>query len=140
MKGSYRFGAVLALLGFVLTFLVSLSTNILSTSLIRGLVSGALLYLVGTAAHWILRFVAEPGTPHLTELRTEEGEAAENLGQTLDLSTPDEREKLNRIIRQPDSSQAAGAAFEPLHPPKLTTKPEQAAQQLADALRTMSEK
>jgi hypothetical protein len=137
MKNTVRNSLLLALIGFALTLFFSLSTNIFSTSLVRGLVSGAVLFVIGSAAQWILGQVAQPGTP---PQRADRPVNPGSLGRTLDLSTPNEQEELNRIIKQSDLPQAAEAAFEPLHPPQLTTKTDHKAQQLADALRTMSEK
>lgn len=137
MKSAFRISLGLALFGFILTLFLSLSNNIFSTSLIRALMSGGLLFLVGIAVQWILRLIAEPGNP-LPPIEPPTGR--ESIGRTLDLSTPDEQDELNRIIRQSETPPTAEAAFEPLHPPKLTTKTDQKAQDLADALRTMTEK
>lgn len=136
MKRAFRFHLALAIVGFLLTFFISQSTNIMSTSLIRGLVSGALLFLLGIAVQWILGVVSKPVEPGNSSALPEERIEGGGIGQFLDLSTPDQDEELNRLIKQPEPAESS---FEPLKPPKLATKKDQTTQQLADALRTMSE-
>ncbi|WP_058303954.1 hypothetical protein [Gorillibacterium timonense] len=136
MKESIRLPLGVALAGFVFTFFLSLSRNILSTSLIRGLLSAALLFLLGLAVKWILGVLSAPPAPNLSDALRDMPDDQNDVGRSLDLTTPAEDDELNRLIMH---QEPAEPSFEPLKPPKLTTKTEQSAQHLADALRTMSE-
>ena len=96
------------------------------------------MFAIGAVVLWALGAL-EGGTAVKPSLpSTPPPLEGEERGSALDLTTPDEADELNDLIRgtKPESEPAS---FEPLDPPKLTTRTDLEAQRFADALRTMSE-
>lgn len=139
MKGSLRWNAVWAGFGFLITFLLSLRHNILTTSLLRGLISGLIFFLLLYVGRFLIRTVigdqGEPKRPFTAAAAKPADES--QLGQSLDLTTPDEGDELNQLLKpqQPGTEEA----FAPLDPPKLSTRITDDPNRMAQALRQMTE-
>lgn len=132
---------MLALFGFTITFLLSLNHNILSTSIIRGLLSGIIFFLLAFALRLLLGVVFGSSSKHTessssVEIIESMNAFEEHKGRSLDLTTPNEDDELNQLLKQ---QPIAIEPFKPLNPPKLSTKITDDPKQMAQAMRQMSE-
>ncbi|MWV43525.1 hypothetical protein GRF59_07745 [Paenibacillus sp. HJL G12] len=136
MKGNLRFNLVFGVIGFILTLLFSLTNNLFMTSVIRGLVSFVIWFVLAFLLRWAWTAVSAPPAEEAPVSGKDEDMPT---GNQLDLTTPDESDELNELLKQkPDLSNERGAGFTPLQPPKLvsTKDPEE----LAKAVRHLTEK
>lgn len=136
MKGNLRFNLVFGVIGFVLTLVFSLTNNLFMTSVIRGLVSFVIWFVLAFLLRWAWGVLSSPPSEIAPMSVSEEDK---HTGGRLDLTTPDESDELNELLKQkPDLSSERGAGFTPLNPPKLvsTKDPEE----LAKAVRHLTEK
>jgi hypothetical protein len=138
--GSLRINLWSGAVGFVLTFLLSLNSNLLTTSLIRGLIASAVWFLLAFAVRFVLGFLTQPEHPASAYSQANSGAVpGDGLGSHLDLTTPDESQDLNDLLKpQPDSDPSKAADFKPLNPPKLVTSKEP--EELAKAVRHLTDK
>ncbi|MGQ8871787.1 hypothetical protein [Paenibacillus sp. TSA_86.1] len=146
MIGNYRINLGAGIVGFVLTFFVAFSSNVLMTSLIRGLIGFAAWYVLAYGLRWGLGVLFSP--------RVENGygydsEGAQDLrGSQVDIKLEDDGQELNDLLKNgqsdsagadhPPSETKAPTGFAPLDPPKLvrTKDPEE----LAQAVRHLTDK
>lgn len=134
MKGNLLFNLVFGVIGFILTLLFSLTNNLFMTSVIRGAVSFVVWFLLAFLLRWTWTLISAP-----QEDTAPKGGEDESTGNRFDLTTPDESDELNELLKQkPDLSNERGNDFTPLNPPKLvsTKDPEE----LAKAVRHLTEK
>lgn len=136
MLGSIRWNLVLSIVGFVLTFVFSLGNNVLITALLRAIYSFAILFVAG----FILRFVLGSiiGLNDLEPVDQTQTNDDPHLGGHVDLSTPDEDEAIAQTLKM-NLQQSNKAEFSPLNPPKLASKDKLDPEELAQAVRHMSE-
>ncbi|MFP4973890.1 hypothetical protein ACE6ED_00685 [Paenibacillus sp. CN-4] len=138
MIGNLFFNIVFGLIGFVLTFLVTMGNNLLMTSLIRGIFGFILWFLLAFILRWVLGFIVKQSAPPEPDFTLQE-ESEAGLGEQLDLTTPDEDEELNNLLKpKPDpASQSSDPGFTPLQPPKLVSMKDP--EELAKAVRHLKE-
>lgn len=128
MTGSILWNGIAGLSAAALIFLLSYGNNPLSTAVMRALYSFFIVFAVVFAVRWLLGQAASAETD---EARKHEdsfdknGSGEEDKGRSIDFTTPD-----NDLP----------ADFSPLHPPKLKTVNPLGPQELAKAVRHMSEK
>ncbi|WP_168122230.1 hypothetical protein [Paenibacillus sp. HB172176] len=143
MLGTWRWNAAFGLLGIGLTVLFSYSDNPWSVIMIRALYACATFFVLGYAARGALGIILKP--PALIgEIEDEQ----EDKGGQLDLSTPDESEDLNAMLKeQLQGANANGEpgkdgkseGFKPLSPPQLvSTSNNKQPEELAKALRHLT--
>lgn len=138
--GSLRMNVWFGIVGFMLTFLLSLNSNVLTTSLIRGSIAGVAWFLLAFAVRFALRLLtrSEPMMSGYFPANSGAGQK-EDWGLHLDFTTPDEREILNDLLKsQPDVEPAKPVDFKPLDPPRLATNKD--AEVLAKAVRHLADK
>ncbi|MEK3722188.1 hypothetical protein [Paenibacillus sp. FSL H8-0034] len=136
MIGTIRWNLLLGAVSFVVTLSTSLINNIWSTALIRSCYSFVLLFLLVFLVRWILGTFAG-----IDKIIDTDGAEDDSKGSTLDLTTPDEEESLNQMLkgsRDPHASEGENG-FAPLNPPKLTSKVNLETGDMVQALRQMSE-
>lgn len=133
MIGKLRFYLWAGFAGFILTFLITSRNNLWSTSLNRALVAFAVWFLLAFLLKWVFVKASTPA-----EGSDEEGDLSGELGNRLDLTTPDEDKELMNLIKPESEQEQNGDGFVPLNPPKLvsTKDPEE----LAKAVRHLTEK
>lgn len=133
MKGNLLFNLVFGAVGFVLTLLISLGNNLFMTSLIRGLISFVIWFLLAFLLRWVWGVVSVPEAEH------EAAAAEQERGTRFDMTTLDESDELNDLLTpRPASDQEDGKGFTPLNPPKLVSAKDP--EELAKAVRHLSEK
>ncbi|MDO7905808.1 hypothetical protein Q5741_05185 [Paenibacillus sp. JX-17] len=139
LKGSLRINFWSGLIGFVLTFLVSAASNLLTTSLIRGLIAFAIWFVLAFALRWVLAMTMNEEADASAAMDGNASSRDEQVGTKLNLTTPDESEDLNELLKQkPEVLEGDQNGFAPLNPPKLvsTKDPEE----LAKAVRHLTDK
>jgi energy-coupling factor transporter transmembrane protein EcfT len=136
MMGTIRLNFIIAAISFIVTFIVSSLTNIWLTTLIRSCYSFIILFIVVFLLRWVLGTFAG-----FNNIAVNDNELDENKGTALDVTTPDEDAALNQMLKDaldPNSPEAE-PGFTPLNPPKLSSKVNLEPDELAQALRHMSE-
>ncbi|MFC5448364.1 hypothetical protein [Paenibacillus aestuarii] len=141
MFGTIRINFIVAALAAVLTFALSISNNLLLTTCLRSLYSFIILFVLSFVFRWVVGFMIHLDNANPKHVNEEPAQPA--VGQTLDLTTPDEdaetRELLKANMNAVPSSPANDTQFSPLNPPKLVSKNNLDPEQLAGALRRLSE-
>ncbi|MCG7407470.1 hypothetical protein MH117_08550 [Paenibacillus sp. ACRRX] len=147
MSGSIRWNFGLGVLGFFITFLASLSSNLMTTSLVRGAIAFVIWFGLAFAIRWVVGELTQPNRHADGGTSVFEGIESDR-GSNVDITTPDETESLHNLLK--DNSVADPAekseaneqqtGFEPLAPPKLVSKTPLKDEQLAQAVRYMKDK
>ncbi|MBD2862778.1 hypothetical protein [Paenibacillus oceani] len=141
MIGSYRWNLVLGTLGFALTFILSIEYNFFWRTLMSSVYSFFIIFVAAFALRWILgtliglkpQPVSDSGQPMESQLPDEP------VGQTVDTATPDDQDQLNEMLKE-QLNRSDSEPFVPLQPKKLATVQETEAQELAQAVRHLTEK
>lgn len=125
MSGKVKYYLLIGFIGFLITFAVSSGSNLLATSLLRGglaFVGWAALAFVG---NWMLNFMKEHGE-NSEESQILAAISEQVKGGNLDLTTPDESDEINDLLKQPiegANPATTHEGFAPLTPPKLVKTP-----------------
>lgn len=136
MKGNLWFNLVFGVIGFIWTLLFSLTHNLFMTSVIRGLVSFVAWFLLAFLLRWVWTMLSSPQGSSLS--MTGDGEDKQ-AGTRLDLTTPDESDELNELLKpKREPSYEGDQGFTPLNPPKLVTTKDP--EEMAKAVRHLTEK
>ncbi|WP_284639084.1 hypothetical protein [Paenibacillus silviterrae] len=138
MIGSIRINFIVGAVAFFLTFLLSMTSNVWTTTLLRSVYSFIIVFLIVFLCRYVLGTVA--GMGHLPA-GAEEQPDEQHKGKAFDAVTPpDEDEVLHQMLRdQASPKDQEESVFTPLNPPKLSTKTNMEPEELAQALRRMSE-
>lgn len=145
MLGTWRWNAAFGILGLGLTLLFSIGHNPLPVILLRGLYSAITFFVFAYGARAVLSFILKPpAMMNNIELQKEDVEK----GQHLDMSTPDEKEELNDMLKEQlnrssrniSHSEAArkAAGFRPLTPPAFVSTTSKQPAELANAIRHLT--
>ncbi|MGE6227195.1 hypothetical protein [Paenibacillus chitinolyticus] len=137
MAGTIRWNFVVGAVSFVLTFLLSLSSNVWLTTLLRSVYSFVILFVVTFGFRFIMGLLLSANRTAVNETAAAAAEGPspnKNLGQHLDLTTPDETAQ-----KAADGVDREEAEFAPLLPTKLVTRKQPDTEQSVRALRQMSE-
>jgi hypothetical protein len=144
MIGTIRINLVVAALAGFLTFILSIGNNLFLTTCLKSFYSFAILFALTFGFRWVLGLMTG-GIEHSSGNQLSEPITVnDTIGQTLDLTTPDDEDAVTHqmIKANRDPNQATHGnvpQFSPLNPPKLVTKNNLDPEQLAGALRRMSE-
>ncbi|MDU0201333.1 MULTISPECIES: hypothetical protein [Paenibacillus] len=141
MIGTIRLNFIVAGLAGLLTFGLSIGNNLFLTSCLKTLYSFLILFILTFGFRWVLGLMigAEHAAGHAQYANMTPDSS---VGQTLDLTTPEDeetRELLKANMGNKHTPSSADMQFSPLNPPKLVTKNNLEPEQLAGALRRMSE-
>jgi energy-coupling factor transporter transmembrane protein EcfT len=143
MIGTFRINFIVATVAFLLTFLLSMGNNLFLTTLIHSFYSFVILFILTFGFRWILGTIGGTQLYYSDELR-DEPNIDDSLGTQVNMATPDEDEITRLLLKQnmdnPGNSEGnADNLFSPLNPPKLAAKNNLEPEQLAGALRRLSE-
>ncbi|NEU25360.1 hypothetical protein [Paenibacillus ottowii] len=134
--GSLRINLWSGVVGFILTFVLSVGSNLLTTSLIRGLIAFVFWFLLAFVLRWTLGVVARPDLGNAQDRASSQ---VDGVGGNLDLTTPDENENLNELLKpKPEQTDEGNNGFAPLKPPKLVSNKDP--EELAKAVRHLTDK
>ncbi|MEC0248801.1 hypothetical protein P4H65_23700 [Paenibacillus chitinolyticus] len=137
MAGTIRWNFIVGAVSFVLTFLLSLGSNVWLTTLLRSVYSFVILFAVTFGFRFIMALLLSANSPAVNETAAAAAEGPspnKNLGQHLDLTTPDETAQ-----KAAEGVDREEAEFAPLLPTKLVTRKQPDTEQAVRALRQMSE-
>lgn len=148
MYGSWRFNLIFASLGLVIVFLIGLTKNPWTISLLRGVYSFILFFLLA----YIIRYIVGSLFIQDTQSTNEENQSSEEQpGSQIDYVTPDGEEDLNEILREQmnqgnkaEHAQASvepdakSAQFQPLNPKKLVSTDKMKTEDLTRAVRHLT--
>ncbi|RCX21284.1 hypothetical protein DFP94_10230 [Fontibacillus phaseoli] len=139
MTGKIRYYFLIGFIGFLITYAVSAGNNLFTTSLMRGLIGFVVWFLLSFVGNWVINFLKEQESlPDVSELSAALQE--QDKGSNLDLTTPDQSEELNDLLKQTPEDQLQ-AEFTPLEPPKLVkTIDDKDPEELAKVVRHLTEK
>jgi hypothetical protein len=144
MIGTIRINWIVSLVAGIFTFFLSLGNNLFLTTCLRSLYSFLILFILTYVFRLLVTVFG--GTEFFTPLASEQSESESeegHLGSQLDLTTPDDDEATRQMLRtnmdNPGQTLDDELPFLPLNPPKLITKNNLDPEQLAGALRRMSE-
>jgi energy-coupling factor transporter transmembrane protein EcfT len=147
MIGTIRINWIVSLAAGIFTFLLSVGNNLFLTTCLRSLYSFLILFILTYAFRFLIGvfggadfFAPRPADAvDQTAASSNEG----HLGSQLDLATPDDDEATRQMLRNnldnPGQALDDDLIFSPLTPSKLITKNNLNPEQLAGALRRMSE-
>ncbi|WP_340401514.1 hypothetical protein [Paenibacillus sp. FSL H8-0079] len=147
MIGNYRINLGAGIVGFILTFFVAYSSNVLTTSLIRGLIGFVAWFVLAYGLRWGLGLLLNP-QPQGNGYGYDSPNAQDQRGSQVDIKLEDDGQELNELLKSgqsassgddlPPSETKAPTGFAPLDPPKLvrTKDPEE----LAQAVRHLTDK
>ncbi|MBP1961085.1 hypothetical protein [Paenibacillus aceris] len=142
MIGTIRINVIVAGLACIFTFGLSIGNNLFLTSCLKSIYSFLILFVLTFGFRWVLGLMI--GAEHAAARTQHENMASDSsVGQTLDMMTPVEDEETRELLKinlgNNNAAAAAEMQFSPLNPPKLVTKNNLDPEQLAGALRRMSE-
>ncbi|RED66052.1 hypothetical protein [Cohnella lupini] len=137
MIGSWRLNVAFGGFGGILTFLISLSNNPLSTTLMRSLYA----FLVFTAIAFVVRFVLSQLLSPVRRTETIESSLDNERGAALDLMTPDDGESLSEMMKEQwaDGKGEPIKGFQPLQPKRLVSLDNPNPEEVVQAIRRLTD-
>jgi energy-coupling factor transporter transmembrane protein EcfT len=141
MIGTIRWNLVVGFIAFLFTFICSISSNIWLTTILRSLYSFVIVFILMFLFRWILGTIVGLNQFMSEEPKREDVPDESHKGTALDVTTPDDEDSIHQMLKEglDQASAVDDQFFSPLSPPKLTTKPDYKPEELAKALRQMSE-
>lgn len=141
MLGTWRWNVTLGICGVGLTLLFSLGSNGLEVTAIRCLYAFIVFFLLAYLFRAVIALILQPELPLLPAYTQTNFEDAK--GNSVDISTPDESDELNDLLKmQMDGGtkldKIEPSAFQPLTPPKLVSTQNKEPEELAKALRHLT--
>lgn len=121
--------------GFLFGFLLSMNKNPISTTLLRGVYAFIIFFVIA----FVVRIVLSQLIVSNDEQVSSGADASGDVGHQVDLVAADE--DLHDLIKPKsmEEEDALKAEFTPLNPPKLVKVAEQEPEQLAKAIRHLTE-
>lgn len=137
MIGTIRWNLLLGAFGFVFTFLLSVSDNFFTTTLLHSFYGFIIMFGVGFAMRWVLGTLA--GLKQIQETVDHSKVSEEGRGAAVDSVTPGNQDELNQLLKDNmNGADSSSEDFTLLKPKKLTTIPGEP-EELAQALRRLTE-
>jgi hypothetical protein len=140
MTGTVRWNVYGGAAAFVLTLLFSVAHNTFATTLLHSLYSFLVVFALLFLFRFLLSLILSGSSWDSGEAEEQKDDAAPTAGTNVDLATPDD-DSLNDMLRAnlTAAQDDDGTGFAPLKPPKLISQTELDPEELANALRRMSE-
>jgi hypothetical protein len=139
MTGKLRYCWLFGFIGFLITLAISTGNNLFMTSLVRGLIAFVVWFGLSYAALWMFDALREQPNQSMDEELTATF-SEQGKGGNYDLTTPDESEELNDLLKQPPVNSVNINDFSPLNPPKLVkTTNDKDAEELVKVVRHLTE-
>ncbi|SFE16896.1 hypothetical protein SAMN04487969_101436 [Paenibacillus algorifonticola] len=146
MIGNWRWNVGLGLTGVILTILFSLGKNAVTVILLRSVYAFIAFVVIAFILRAVLTFILKPPALLDNGATDEDG-----VGTQLDLTTPDESEDLNQLLKdgldtrpsqkEADSKQQLEQEqepFRPLAPPQLVSAQKKEPEELAKVVRHLT--
>lgn len=145
MFGTWRWNAGLGLLGLILTIVFSIGKNPVPVALLRSGYAFIAFFLLAYVLRFVWAMIIKTSN---TQEQQEQQVEAEEKGTQLDLTTPDDQEDLNELLKPKQDTKATPSAandgqgeqtdFKPLTPTKLVSTQGNDPEQLAKAVRHLT--
>lgn len=146
LHGSIIWNIGFGLIGFVMSTLISLSSNVWGTSLLRGAFAFVVWFLLAYGIRFVVQLLLSPN-PEQNQSNTVH-EDSTDVGTSVNMSTPDDTASLYNMLHsksnenneQNEAVEKVGenGEFKPLTPPKLVSKPMND-EQMAQAVRHLTQ-
>jgi hypothetical protein len=141
MHGNLSWNMVIASISSALTFLVSITSNLLTTALLQSLYAFGIMFLVAFIFRFLVGLLISINIPMNTDLDLtpqDDETYQDETGRNISLSTPDADEYLQDIIKQnyTNNDENNSDSFQPLNPTRLSSAPETQADPLVEAVRS----
>ena len=143
MRGTIRWNYIFGAVGSIFAFMVSWSNNVWTTSLLRAIIAFVIWFGLAYGVRYALGVLLSDYEGKQPEAGTSKNP---NAGTMLDMTTPDEEDVLRDLLRPNGADSKSnpvedeGGSFQPLQPPKLVTKAQPDAEELAQAVRHFVQK
>lgn len=143
MRGTIRWNYIFGAVGSIFALMVSWSNNVWTTSLLRAIIAFVLWFGLAYGVRFALGVLLSDHEGKQPEVGTSKNP---NAGTMLDMTTPDEEDVLRDLLRpngadsKSNPEEDEGGSFQPLQPPKLVTKAQPDAEELAQAVRHFVQK
>ncbi|MBU5673055.1 hypothetical protein [Paenibacillus brevis] len=138
MAGKIKIYFLLGFIGFLITYAVSAGNNMFMTSFVRGLIAFVVWFLLSYIGGWVFEFLKEQNAGEDDEVISAILQA-QGKGDNLDLTTPDQSDELNDLLKQPVDSTSQNIEFAPLNPPKLSKIDDKDPEELVKVVRHLTE-
>lgn len=149
MVGNIKINLWLGFIGFLITFFASIENNLWTTSLFRGVLGFALWFLLAFVLRFVLGILANPAsaTTNKPSSSTSSGNDPNsfsaddpNRGSQFDVVTPDQDQELSDLLTPKPTDTVEKDSFAPLNPPKLVSTKQQDPEEMAKAVRHLTQK
>ena len=129
MRGDMKWNISFGIIGFIVTTLASLISNVWSTSLIRGAIAFVIWFLLAFAVRYAVQLLLTPNNNAASAAQNKVNSS--EVGHAVDYTTPDDTDSLYNMLHNKPTEQELGteqedkgqSGFQPLSPPKLVSKP-----------------
>ncbi|MFD2116805.1 hypothetical protein ACFSTH_20535 [Paenibacillus yanchengensis] len=147
MIGSWRWNLLLAWLGALLTLLFSISSNILTTVLLRSLYAFVAFFITAYPIRIILSLIIKPSPKQVVNTTLENDNTTnQQAGKSIDVATPEQSDELNQLLKDSlnehegtQVEQGTSENFKPLNPPQfVSAKTNAEPEELAKAIRHLT--
>lgn len=142
MIGTWRWNAAFGIFGSLLTLIFSIGSNGLAVTSLRSLYAFIAFFVLMYLFRALFALILNTGGTAPAD-QTEYQNQNETKGSQVDMSTPDESDELNDLLKkQMDGNvqlePGGQAGFQPLSPPKLVSTPNKEPEELAKAVRHLT--
>lgn len=143
MRGTIRWNYIFGAVGSIFALMVSWSNNVWTTSLLRAIIAFVIWFGLAYGVRFALGVLLSDNEGKQPEAGASKNP---NAGTMLDMTTPDEEDVLRDLLRPNGAGSKSnpvddeGGSFQPLQPPKLVTKAQPDAEELAQAVRHFVQK
>lgn len=143
MRGTIRWNYIFGAVGSIFALMVSWSNNVWTTSLLRAIIAFVIWFGLAYGVRFALGVLLSDNEGKQPEAGASKNP---NAGTMLDMTTPDEEDVLRDLLRPNGADSKSnpvedeGGSFQPLQPPKLVTKAQPDAEELAQAVRHFVQK
>lgn len=149
MVGNIKLNLWLGFIGFLITFFASIENNLWTTSLFRGVLGFALWFLLAFVLRFVLGILANPASAASNKPPTSNSSEGEppnssvddpSRGSQFDVVTPDQDQELSNLLTPRPTDTVDKDSFAPLNPPKLVSTKQQDPEEMAKAVRHLTQK
>ena len=141
MAGKMTINWIFGGIGFALTLIVSFSHNVFTTSLIRSCIASVIWFCLAYVIRWVMGLAQADSSPQ--KLSTDLTPDNDIRGSLVDLTTPDEGDSISELLKPSEFAQRGEhqgtSVFEPLNPPRLVKTTDRDPEELARAVRHLTE-
>lgn len=151
MIGNIKINLWFGVIGFIITFLVSFGNNVWTTSFVRSCLGFVIWFVLAFLLRFMLGILASPADaasktpitvrdPNETEIPEQLRQEDQQRGNNFDMTSPDQDSELNDLLTPKPEKDGGSTGFAPLDPPKLVSTKQQDPEEMAKAVRHLTQK